>query len=88
MPPPILLTIEETANVLRISKSNVYSLTREYRASGGKSGIPCVVVGGVLRVPRAKLEEMFGIEIRYIPPASTPANRRRKTAAGRALIQG
>ena len=81
MTPPTMLKIKECARVLRISKSNIYALTREYRASGGKSGIPCVEIGGSLRVPRAKVEEMFGIEIRDIPPASTPANRRRETAA-------
>lgn len=80
MPPHPLLTIEETANLLRIAKSNIYARTREYRATGGKSGIPCVEVGGVLRVPRVKLEEMLGIEIHEIPPADAP-KRRRETAA-------
>ena len=81
MPPHPLLTIEETANLLRIAKSNIYARTREYRATGGKSGIPCVEVAGVLRVPRHKLEEMLGFEIREIPPATTSTHRSRTTAS-------
>ena len=53
--------------MLRISRTTAYCMTREYRATGGRSGIPVVQVGRKLRVPREKFEEMFGILIKSIP---------------------
>ena len=56
---PVLLTIEETARVLRIGRSLAYQLAREYEASGGVRGLPVIRVGMCLRVPRWALIELI-----------------------------
>jgi hypothetical protein len=58
MPMSPLLTVEETAQVLRIGRSLAYQLAAEYRASGGESGMPVISIGGCLRVPRWALLEL------------------------------
>ena len=64
---PDLITVEEAARVLRISRTTAYCMSREYRTTDGCSGIPVVKVGRKLRVPRKKLEETFGVLIKSIP---------------------
>ena len=64
---PDLLTVEEAARVLRISRATAYKEARRYLATGGKEGLPVILVGGVLRVPRILLEAMIGGPIREIP---------------------
>ena len=56
---PALLTIDETARVLRIGRSLAYQLAREYEASGGTCGLPVIRVGSCLRVPRWALIEFM-----------------------------
>lgn len=58
--PPAFLTVEEAAAVLRIGRTAAYEATRRYRATDGAEGIPVYKVGGTLRVPRHKLEEIAG----------------------------
>ena len=53
-----LLTVEESAGVLRIGRSLAYRMTREYLASGGIAGLPVIRVGACLRVPRWALVEL------------------------------
>lgn len=57
---PDFLTVEEAARVLRIGRTAAYTLTRVWRESGGREGLPVVPVGRLLRVPRAALEAMAG----------------------------
>lgn len=80
VPPTPLLTVEEAAKVLRVGRSLAYQLTGEYLGSGGMSGLPCIRLGGCLRVPRWALVElvMTGRVVRLcdavVPSASpTPA---------------
>ncbi len=54
-----VLTVEEAAAILRISRNAAYALARQWRASGGRRGIPCVELGRCLRVPRAALRQML-----------------------------
>lgn len=54
-----VLTVEEAAGVLRISRNAAYAAAREWRVTGGRSGLPCISIGRTLRVPRAALEEML-----------------------------
>lgn len=55
-----VLTVEEAATILRISRNAAYAATREWRATGGKTGIPCIEIGRTLRVPRADLDRLLG----------------------------
>jgi hypothetical protein len=52
LPTTPVLTIEEAAGVLRISRTLAYELANQYRKSGGTSGLPCTRIAGCLRVPR------------------------------------
>jgi excisionase family DNA binding protein len=56
-----VLTVEEAARVLRISRNAAYTLAREWRVTEGRAGLPCVQLGRTLRVPRAALTEMLTI---------------------------
>lgn len=53
-----LLTIEEAANYLGISRSLAYALAAEYLNSGGTAGIPVIRFGSCLRVPHWALVEL------------------------------
>ena len=53
-----VLTVEEAAQVLRISRSSAYELARRWR-SDNPSGLPVIQLGRFLRVPRSALEEML-----------------------------
>ena len=55
-----VLTIEEAAALLRISRNAAYAAARQWRATGGKTGIPCIEIGRTLRVPRADLNRLLG----------------------------
>lgn len=56
---PEVLTVEEAADVLRISRNTAYALARRWRASGGQEGLPVVELGRSLRVPRAALQRLL-----------------------------
>lgn len=57
---PDFLTVPEAARVLRIGRTAAYRLTLQWRATDGREGLPVVVVGRLLRVPRAALEKIIG----------------------------
>ncbi len=57
---PDLLTIEEAAQVLRVGRTKAYAMAREWRATGGRSGLPVVDFGHALRVPLCQLEKIIG----------------------------
>ncbi len=50
------MTVEEAARHLRIGRTLAYRLAREYLATGGRSGLPVIRVGRLLRVRRSDLE--------------------------------
>jgi hypothetical protein len=56
-----VLTIEEAASILRISRNAAYAAARQWRATGGKDGLPCIEIGRTLRVPREGLRRMLGV---------------------------
>lgn len=60
---PVLLTVEEAGVLLRIGRTKAYAMAREWRETGGRSGLPVVDLGHVLRVPRKALEELIGAEL-------------------------
>ena len=57
---PLLLTVEEAGAVLRIGRTKAYAMAREWRDTDGRSGLPVIDLGHVLRVPRHALEEIVG----------------------------
>lgn len=54
-----VFTIEEAAGILRISRNAAYTLARQWRATGGRAGLPCIALGRCLRVPRVALLQML-----------------------------
>lgn len=78
-PLPNFLTVEEAAAILRIGRTVVYALTRQWRATDGEAGIPVVSFGRQLRVPRAALEAIAGGPLSW--PTSTPSSAAESDAA-------
>ena len=64
---PDLLTVEEAAEYLRISRALGYQLARQYRMTEGAAGLPVVQLGRCLRVPRDEL----ALLVRGLLPQST-----------------
>lgn len=60
---PVLLTVEEAGELLRIGRSKAYAMAREWRETDGRSGLPVIDLGHVLRVPRLALEELIGADL-------------------------
>ena len=60
VPLPDLLTVEEAARLIRVGRTKAYAMAREWRDSGGRTGLPVVDFGHVLRVPRQALEQLVG----------------------------
>jgi hypothetical protein len=58
---PEILTVEEAAVVLRISRSSAVEQARRFRDSGGAEEIPNYRIGRTLRVPRDELARRFGL---------------------------
>ena len=67
---PVLLTVEEAGVLLRIGRTKAYAMAREWRETDGRSGLPVVDLGHVLRVPRRALEELIGAELTDVDTAS------------------
>jgi excisionase family DNA binding protein len=59
---PEVLTVEEAASVLRISRGAAYELARQWRESGGRHGLPVVTLGRSLRVPREALRRLLDVD--------------------------
>jgi hypothetical protein len=64
--------VEEAGAVLRIGRTKAYAMAREWRVTGGRSGLPVIDLGNVLRVRRA-LEELIGVELTDVPHGHHPA---------------
>ena len=64
---PLLLTVEEAGELLRIGRTKAYAMAREWRETEGRSGLPVIDLGHVLRVPRRALEELLGSELSDAP---------------------
>jgi Helix-turn-helix domain len=56
---PDMLTVEEMAKAFRLGRSQAYELTKRYRLTGGKEGIPVLQLGRRLRVPKAALRKLL-----------------------------
>jgi len=60
---PELMTVEEAAEYLRVSRALGYQLARQYRISDGTAGLPVLELGRCLRVPRSQLAELVGVDL-------------------------
>jgi excisionase family DNA binding protein len=69
---PVVLTVEETAELLRIGRSAAYAAVRS-------GDIPCVKVGRCIRVPKHRLEQLLG-PVNEVRPGGQPDLT--KTAGG------
>ncbi len=56
---PEVLTVEEAADLLRISRNTAYTLARLWRDTGGRDGLPVIELGRNLRVPRVGLQRLL-----------------------------
>lgn len=56
---PAVYTVGEAAAILRIGRNAAYELVKQWRQTGGREGLPVVVLGRSLRVPAAALREML-----------------------------
>src|SRR3546814_20834486 len=56
---PNVLTIDEAAALLRISRNSAYALARRWLATDGAEGLPAVKLGRSLRVPSPTLLRML-----------------------------
>src|SRR3954447_6456127 len=80
---PVLLTVEEAASVLRISRGLAYEQARRWLASDGTAGLPVIRIGRVLRVPRAQLEKLVTgesspVETVSVTATAAPPKRQRR----------
>jgi hypothetical protein len=69
---PDLLTVMEAAGVLRVGRTTAYDQVAKYFVTNGADGMPCIRVGGQLRVPRVLFEERLGFQITVWPPLEAP----------------
>ncbi len=70
---PATLTVEEAAQVLRIGRTTAYALAREWRTTGGRSGLPVLDLGRSLQVPRAALDRI--LDVRVTTPAGDTSHQ-------------
>ena len=59
---PVVLSIEEAAEFLRIGRTCAYEQARRYEATGGAEGLPVIRIGRLRRVPRGALLRMIAVE--------------------------
>ena len=95
---PLVLTVPEAGEVLRVSRNTAYGQAKLFRESGGRDGLPVFVIAGTLRVYRPALERLLKGEpasnISPAPPslaqpASPPkrVTRRRTDASQLSLVE-
>jgi hypothetical protein len=58
---PPFLTVEEAGRLLRIGRTKAYDLAREWRATDGRSGLPVIDFGDLLRVPGPAIRRMLSV---------------------------
>ena len=60
---PPFLRIEQAQELTQLGRSQIYELTRLWRETGGREGIPVVQFGRCLRIPTAPLLRLAGIDV-------------------------
>ncbi len=59
---PLMLTVAEAAEVLRVSRTSAYKLAEEWRSTRGASGLPTVRLGSRIVVRRVDLAAIVGLD--------------------------
>ena len=67
---PDFLTVREVAKIFRISPTTAYKEVQRFLDTGGREGIPVLIIGGQKRIPRQKLEPLTGGPI-HLPAANS-----------------
>ena len=61
---PDILTIHEVAEFMRISPAVAYEMARQYRATGGREGLPVFMAGArMMRVSKLELAKFVAGEL-------------------------
>jgi hypothetical protein len=60
------LSVEEAAGLLGVGRTKAYDMSREWRATGGESGLPVIDCRNTLRVPLHPLAEMLGVDVSHL----------------------
>ncbi len=58
---PLMLTVDEAAGLLRISRTSAYKLAHEWRCTAGATGLPTVRLGSRIMVRRVDLAVIVGL---------------------------
>ncbi len=69
---PDLLKAMEAAGVLRVGRTTAYDVVGKHVDTDSADGMPCLRVGGQLRVLQVLFEERLGILITVWPPPEAP----------------
>ena len=85
---PLLLTVEEAGELLRIGRTKAYAMAREWRETGGRSGLPVVDLGHVLRVPRPALEDLIGADLSSVDAVGSTHDAEATTLAAARAAAG
>jgi hypothetical protein len=75
---PAFLTVAEAGRLLRIGRTKAYDLAKEWRATDGRSGLPVVDLGDLLRVPGPAIRKMLDTGLARIgeaPPEPVAGHR-------------
>ena len=60
---PPFLRIEQAQELTQLGRSQIYEMTRRWRETGGKEGIPVVQFGRCLRIPTAGLLRLALVDL-------------------------
>lgn len=60
---PPFLKIEQVQELTQLGRSQIYELTRQWRETGGREGIPVVRFGRCLRIPTAALLRLAQVDL-------------------------
>ena len=71
---PPFLTVVEAGRLLRISRTKAYELATEWRATNGRSGLPVIDLGDLLRVPGPAIRQMLSIGLTGAGPVVSATN--------------
>lgn len=85
---PPFLTVVEAGRLLRISRTKTYELATEWRATNGRSGLPVIDLGDLLRVPGPAIRQMLCVGLTGAVSMDSATNGEPPSAARPASASG